>query len=33
VFAPTFTGPVGSQRELENWLTQSLDNLKRKGRL
>jgi hypothetical protein len=29
----TVNGPVGNQRELENWLTQSLDNLKRKGRL
>jgi hypothetical protein len=33
VFAPNFYGPVGSQRQLEDWLTQSLDNLKRKGRL
>lgn len=32
-FAPVFTGPVGSQRELQNWLTLALDDLKRKGRL
>ncbi|ROP36290.1 hypothetical protein [Saccharothrix texasensis] len=31
--SPTFTGPVGSQRELEEWLTRSLDNLNRKNRL
>lgn len=28
-----FHGPVGSQQQLENWLTKSLDNLKRAGRL
>lgn len=27
------TGPIGSQMQLEDWLTKSLDNLKRKGRL
>ncbi|NUT53679.1 MAG: hypothetical protein HOV94_41280 [Saccharothrix sp.] len=31
--SPTFTGPVGSQRELEDWLTRTVDNLKRKGRM
>lgn len=31
--SPVFTGPVGSQRELETWLTGSIDNLRRKGRM
>jgi TP901 family phage tail tape measure protein len=29
----TFNGPVGSQQELQNWLTASIDNLKRRGRV
>jgi TP901 family phage tail tape measure protein len=29
----TFSGPVGSQYELENWLTGAIDNLKRKARV
>jgi SLT domain-containing protein len=28
-----FHAPVGSQRELENWLTKAVDNLKRNGRM
>lgn len=28
-----FHGPVGSQQQMENWLTKSLDNLQRAGRL
>lgn len=28
-----FHGPVGSQRELENWLTSAVDKLKAKGRM
>lgn len=31
--SPTFTGPVGSRMELENWLTRSVDNLRRQGRI
>jgi TP901 family phage tail tape measure protein len=29
----TFAGPIGSQRELQNWLAGSVDELKRKGRI
>jgi hypothetical protein len=28
-----FNGPVGSRAQLENWLTESIDNLRRKGRI
>lgn len=33
VLAPVFTGPVGSQAELEGWLSASIDNLRRKGKI
>lgn len=29
----TFSGPVGSRYELENWLTGAVDNLKKRGRI
>jgi hypothetical protein len=29
----SFNGPVGSQYELESWLSTSIDNLRRKGKV
>jgi TP901 family phage tail tape measure protein len=32
IVSPVFNGPVGSQMELEAWLSASIDNLRRKGK-